>query len=274
MTIVEAIKKVLLSVNKSLTYKEIYEEIITQNLYSFKAKSPESIVNTALRRHCYGLDFPSSSPVKHFIVHDKQGNITRYSLPKRDFIEKNVHPEKSLESTSMDKLPEEKLQDAYLEHRNNIKSLLLENLLSTDPAFFESLVVDLLLKMGYGGNFPNAGLVSGSPGDGGIDGIIKEDKLGLDKIYIQAKRFTNQAIGRPDLQRFVGAMENVQKGVFITTSSFSRTAREYVEKQQKSIILIDGEMLSDLMLSHGVGVSSIRTYTTFKIDNNYFSDGL
>ena len=102
--------------------------------------------------------------------------------------------------------------------------------------------------------------------------MIKEDKLGLDKIYIQAKRYSEKSIGRPDVQQFVGAMENVQKGVFITTSSFSKTAIEYAAKQQKSIILVDGILLCDLMINHGVGVSTIKNYSTFKVDNDYFED--
>ncbi|MFB2712333.1 restriction endonuclease [Aeromonas veronii] len=271
MTIVEAIKEILSSNNKPMTSQEIYSEIISRGLYEFGAKQPESIVNSKLRKHCFGLDFPSSSPAKHFIISSKNGKITKY------FIFENVQQQKLLSKkevteTSTDKIPEEKLHDAYREHINNVKSLLLERILVSDPAFFERLVVDLLLSMGYGGNSPDAGLVSGSPGDGGIDGVIKEDKLGLDKIYIQAKRYSEKSIGRPDVQQFVGAMENVQKGVFITTSSFSKTAIEYAAKQQKSIILVDGILLCDLMINHGVGVSTIKNYSTFKVDNDYFED--
>ncbi len=127
--------------------------------------------------------------------------------------------------------------------------------------------------MGYGGDFPNAGLVKGNPGDGGIDGVIKEDRLGLGKIYIQAKRYTPpKKVGRPELQQFVGAMESIQKGVFITTSSFADTAIEYANKQQKHIVLIDGQMLSDLMITYGVGVSIVKQYETYKIDSDYFAE--
>lgn len=273
MTIVEAIKEVLLKLQKPLTYKEIYNEIITRRLYEFGAKSPESIVNSKLRKHCYGLDFPSASPAKHFVIDSKNGKVTKYYLPGASTLNKKVKPNVSDSAqVANDKLPEEKLHDAYLDHRSSVKSLLIEQILSSEPAFFERLVVDLLLAMGYGGNFPGAGLVSGAPGDGGIDGVIKEDKLGLDKIYIQAKRYTDKKIGRPDLQQFVGAMENVQKGVFITSSSFAKTAEIYVEKQQKSIVLIDGDKLCDLMLTHGVGISIIRSYATFRVDSDYFVD--
>jgi len=271
VTIVEAIKSVISTLEKPLTYREIYKEIILRNLYQFGAKSPEAIVNSKLRKHCYGLDFPSASPVKHFIIDSKKEKVTKYYLLDEVTPKKKPQALSKLQ-VSNDKLPEEKLQDAYLEHRSNIKSLLLEQILSSDPAFFERLVVDLLLSMGYGGNFPDAGMVSGAPGDGGIDGVIKEDKLGLGKIYIQAKRYTDTKIGRPDLQQFVGAMENVQKGVFITTSSFAKTAAAYVEKQQKSIVLIDGDTLCDLMLTHGVGISTVKNYFTFRIDTDYFAD--
>lgn len=155
-------------------------------------------------------------------------------------------------------MPEEKLHDAYLEHRGAVKNLLLGQILSSDPAFFERLVVDLLIAMGYGGSVPNAGLVSGGSGDGGIDGIIKEDELGLGKIYIQAKRYTAKTVGRPDLQRFDGAMENVHKGVFITTSTFCKTTSSYVDNNQKSIVLIDGDRLCELMITHKVGVSVVK----------------
>lgn len=271
MTIVEAIKAVLEDVKNPLTYRQIYDEIIKRSLYEFGAKSPEGVVNSKLRKHCFGLDFPSSSPVKHFVVNSKNGKVTKYSLykatTKASAIEVDV-----VNKWENDLLPEEKLQKAYFEHRVNIKQLLLDEILSSDPAFFERLVVDLLLTMGYGGDFPDAGLVNGRPGDGGIDGIIKEDKLGLDKIYIQAKRYATKTIGRPDLQQFVGAMENVQKGVFITTSSFAKTAKNYAEKQQKSLVLIDGETLCDFMLTHGVGVSKVKPYYTYKIDTDYFVD--
>ncbi|EGR0072692.1 TPA: restriction endonuclease [Vibrio vulnificus] len=272
MTIVEAIKEVLSTLKKPLTYKEIYDEIISRNLYEFGAKVPEAIVNSKLRKHCFGLDFPSASPAKHFVIDSKNGKVTKYYLLDQQPTSKPQKQKEKSVQVSNDRLPEEKLYDAYLEHRAGVKNQLLEQILSSEPAFFERLVVDLLLAMGYGGDFPGAGLVSGSPGDGGIDGVIKEDKLGLDKIYIQAKRYTSNKIGRPDLQQFVGAMENVQKGVFITTSSFAKTAETYVEKQQKSIVLIDGDLLCDLMLTHGVGVTLVKSYATFRVDTDYFTD--
>ena len=129
----------------------------------------------------------------------------------------------------------------------------------------------MLLEMGYGYD-KNSGIVVGGPHDGGIDGIIYEDKLGLDLIYIQAKRYNKSVnVGRRDLQAFVGAMEKIQKGVFITTSSFTREAQKYINsQQQKSIKLIDGDMLADIMLKYGLGVKKIGEFSIFKLDSDYF----
>nr|WP_255409306.1 restriction endonuclease [Chlorogloea sp. CCALA 695] len=141
------------------------------------------------------------------------------------------------------------------------------------PSFFERLVVKLLVKMGYGGSIKDAGQAVGRRGDGGIDGIIKEDKLGLDVIYIQAKRWEG-TVGRPDIQRFVGALHGFQsrKGVFITTSNFSTEAIDYISKIDNKIALIDGDRLAQLMLEYGVGVSTVEVYEVKKIDEDFFID--
>jgi restriction system protein len=141
------------------------------------------------------------------------------------------------------------------------------------PSFFERLVVDLLVKMGYGGNRQDAGKALGKSGDGGIDGIINEDRLGLDVIYIQAKRWEG-AVGRPEIQKFAGALQGqrARKGVYITTSSFTKEAREYASLIESKIILIDGENLSRLMAEHGVGVSTVGQYEVKKLDSDYFDN--
>jgi restriction system protein len=128
--------------------------------------------------------------------------------------------------------------------------------------------------MGYGGTIKEAGKATRLTNDGGIDGIIKEDKLGLDFIYIQAKRWDNQSVGRPDIQSFVGALDGQRatKGVFITTSKFADTAQEYVKTITKKVILIDGEQLTNYMIDYGLGVSTFTTYDLKKIDNDYFGD--
>lgn len=169
--------------------------------------------------------------------------------------------------------PEEQIENSFLEIKNELVNNLLEEVKSQSPEFFELLVIDLLLKMGYGGSRVSAGKAVGKTGDEGIDGIIDEDRLGLDKIYIQAKRYSENSIGRPELQRFVGALggKGAKKGIFITTSRFTDNAREYVKNQAISnIVLIDGEQLSELMIDFGVGVSTKSVYDIKQIDSDYF----
>ncbi|MDD2413389.1 MAG: restriction endonuclease, partial [Bacteroidales bacterium] len=139
--------------------------------------------------------------------------------------------------------------------------------------FFEGLVVELLVKMGYGGSIKDAGRSIGRSGDEGIDGIIKEDKLGLDVIYIQAKRWDN-IVGRPEIQKFVGALagQGAKKGVFITTSRFTKEALEYQPRNETKIVLIDGEQLAGLMIDHNLAVSTVHVFEIKRIDNDYFGD--
>ncbi|AZP12764.1 restriction endonuclease [Undibacterium parvum] len=172
---------------------------------------------------------------------------------------------------SSDSTPEELFSQAYLRLRNNLESELLEQVKASSPAFFERLVIDLLVGMGYGGSRQDAGRAIGKSGDGGIDGIIKEDKLGLDAIYIQAKRWEG-TVGRPEIQKFAGALQGqrANKGVFITTSTFSREAEEYVGLISSKIILITGEQLTSLMVEHNVGVSPISKFELKRIDSDYF----
>jgi len=167
--------------------------------------------------------------------------------------------------------PEDQLACAYQRLRRELEIDLLEQLKASSPAFFERLVVDLLVKMGYGGSRRDAGRAIGKSGDGGIDGIIKEDKLGLDTIFVQAKRWEG-TVGRPEIQKFAGALQGhrAQKGVFITTSSYTREASEYAAMINTKIILIDGTTLTGLMIDHNVGVSSVGAYEIKKIDTDYF----
>jgi restriction system protein len=174
--------------------------------------------------------------------------------------------------TPSETTPEEVLETAYQEIQETLASELLKTVKECSPEFFERLVVDLLLKMGYGGSRKEAGKAIGATGDGGIDGIIKEDKLGLDIIYIQAKRWTNGIVGRPEIQKFAGALQGqrARKGIFITTSNFSKEALDYVRNIETKIILIDGQRLAELMAEHNVGVAPIASYEIKKIDNDYF----
>ena len=167
--------------------------------------------------------------------------------------------------------PEEIIEQVIEEMKDSLAAELLEALKTASPSFFEQVVVELLVKMGYGGSRKEAGAVVGKSGDEGIDGIIKEDKLGLDIIYIQAKRWEN-VVSRPEIQKFVGALQGkrARKGVFITTSTFSKHAREYTNMIDNKVILIDGEQLAALMIENEIGVSSVKTYQINRFDSDYF----
>lgn len=169
--------------------------------------------------------------------------------------------------------PEELLENAYLQVRRQIEAELLSQIKSSPPEFLERVVVDLVVRMGYGGSRKDAGEALGRSGDEGIDGIIKEDPLGLDIIYLQAKRWEG-TVGRPEIQKFAGALQGqrARKGIFITTSSFTSDALEYTSRIETKIILIDGSRLAKLMFDHGVGVATASNYEVKRIDSDYFTD--
>ena len=175
--------------------------------------------------------------------------------------------------TTLELTPDEQIRVGYSRLRESLAALLLERTKLATPRFFEQLVVDLLVRMGYGGSREDAGSVVGGSGDEGIDGIIKEDKLGLDTIYIQAKRWS-KPVGRPDIQQFAGALigQKARRGVFITTSSFTTDATNYAKGLQTTIVLIDGRQLAELMLDYGVGVSETSAVKLLKLDEDYFAD--
>lgn len=186
------------------------------------------------------------------------------SVPK----EPSVHAGHAMTDTET---PEDRLATAYRRLRSELEADLLEQVKSSSPAFFERLVIDLLVTMGYGGSRQDAGRAIGKSGDGGIDGIIKEDKLGLDVIYVQAKRWDGN-VGRPEVQKFAGALQGhrASKGVFITTSAYTKDALEYVNLINSKIILIGGLDLVTLMIDHNVGVSTVGMYELKKVDSDYF----
>ena len=171
--------------------------------------------------------------------------------------------------------PEENLDKAYQRIRKSLASELLNRVVELSPTFFERLVVELLVKMGYGGSIKDAGKAIGKSGDEGIDGTIKEDKLGLDIIYIQAKRWRpGNVVGRPELHKFVGALagQGAKKGIFITTSNFTKEASEYTPKNETKIVLIDGEQLAQLMIDYNLGCTTQQIYELKKIDSDYFGE--
>lgn len=191
---------------------------------------------------------------------------------------KRVKADEGQESSSSNReqsalTPEDALASAYRQLRVELEAEVLSLVMDATPSFFERLVVDLLIKMGYGGNRQDAGKALGKSGDGGIDGIINEDKLGLDVIYLQAKRWEG-TVGRPEIQKFAGALQGqrAKKGVFITTSDFTKEAVEYTSFIDTRIILINGELLSRLMVDHNVGVSTAGVYELKKVDSDYFDN--
>lgn len=168
--------------------------------------------------------------------------------------------------------PDDLMEDGYEQHRAALVAELRERIATMLPAAFEQLVVDLLAGMGYGGPQEDAGLVVGRGGDEGIDGVIREDRLGLETIYIQAKRWQG-TVGRPEIQRFAGALQGqrARKGVFITTSSFTKDARAYAGSIATTIVLVDGAQLAELMIDHGVGVTPVKRYEIRRVDSDYFT---
>lgn len=269
MRIIDAVV-IVLKENGSLTSKEAYEKIVERGLYNFGAKNPVHVVNSKIRCHCENLDFPSASPVKYFKITGKKGKHDLYAAI--DSSEpNNENNSKKIIYSEDNSLPEEKIDQTYFSYKNSLKNQIMDCILACHPSFFENLVVNLLLEMRYGVN-NQSGKVLGKSHDGGIDGVIYEDRLGLSKIYIQAKRYEpGNTIGRQTLQSFVGAMQDVQKGVFITTSTFTKEAIEYAKnQQQKSLKLINGDLLADLIITYGIGLEKVKTYIVYKLNEDYF----
>lgn len=196
---------------------------------------------------------------------------------ERGVEEKTDEPDSIAFATSQipTQTPQQRIEQASAELDAALADELLERLLNASPKFFEDAVVKLLLAMGYGSGDSGSGLVTGASGDGGIDGIISEDALGLDRVYVQAKRYAPEnAVQRPAIQQFVGSLngEGATKGVFVTTSSFSRGAQDFVGKVTQRIVLIDGQRLARLMIAHGVGVQTIETISLRAVDENFFPE--
>ncbi len=194
-----------------------------------------------------------------------------------------IHPDKNdveseetvISQDTLNRTPEENLDKAYQQLRKSLASELLNKVIDLSPAFFERLVIDLLVKMGYGGSIKDAGKAIGRSGDEGIDGTIKEDKLGLDIIYVQAKRWKpGNVVGRPEIHKFVGALagQGAKKGIFITTSSFTKEAIDYTPKNETKIVLIDGERLAQHMIDYNIGCSVQQIFELKRIDSDYFDE--
>ena len=237
-------------------------------VYLTKAKLLDPVRHGVFKITPRGLDLLAKNPL----------NVDSRMLMQYEEFREYKQPSDSEPATAEEQVPqggdartpEEQLEAAYKTLRSTLAEEVLEQVQTASPAFFEKLVVELLVAMGYGGSVEDAGKVLGRSGDEGIDGIIKEDRLGLDIIYVQAKRW-QAVVGRPEIQRFVGALQGqrARKGVFLTTSSFTREAQAYAAGIDSKIVLIDGERLAQHMMDFGVGVSSVRTITMKRLDSDY-----
>lgn len=230
--------------------------------------SPKQGIITISKR---GLEVLKTRPNFINVKFLKQfSEFVEFQTPKReDDIETETSEDQSIQT------PEELLETAYQKIRKSLASELINKVVELSPTFFEKLVVELLVKMGYGGSLKDAGKAMGKSGDEGIDGTIKEDKLGLDIIYIQAKRWKpGNVVGRPELQKFVGALagQGAKKGIFITTSNFTKEAIDYTPRNETKIVLIDGHRLAQLMIDYNIGCTLQQKYEVKKIDSDYFGE--
>ena len=227
--------------------------LITQRGLALLKSVPDRIDNKTLKQ------FPEFLEFQNYKREDEESAISV-----------EVTPETETQT------PEEIIDNAYQRIRRSLAQEIIDTVRNLSPSFFERLVVELLVKMGYGGSIKDAGRAVGKTNDEGIDGTIKEDKLGLDIIYIQAKRWqAGNTVGRPELHKFVGALagQGAKKGIFITTSTFTKDAREYTPRNETKIVLIDGEELAQLMIDYNLGVSTQRTYEIKRLDSDYFEEG-
>lgn len=224
----------------------------------------------------------------HFQLSDRGLDVLKSCPPRIDikFLEQypefvefrtpRTETEEAAAATSREtepETPEEALEAAHLKMRAGLASELLNRVRAASPRFFEHLVVELLLKMGYGGSRKDAGQAIGKAGDEGIDGVISEDRLGLDIVYIQAKNWDG-TVGRPEIQKFVGALhgKRAKKGVFITTGSFSSEAIAYIDRIDPKVVLVDGKRLAELMIDFDLGVNTAATYHVKRLDSDYFDE--
>jgi len=269
-----------LKIKLKLTDEEINELLPSGKQYRFNNRVGWAIIylmkSGLLNRPSRGKYIITSRGLE--VLKEKPEKINMKYLEKfQEYVDfKDFKSDKSEDKvlpSEYDKIstPQESLESSYQELRRQLSHDLLERVKQSSPSFFEILVVDLLLKLGYGGSRIDAGKAIGRTGDDGIDGVIKEDKLGLDVVHIQAKKWQNP-VGRPDIQAFVGSLEGQRsrKGVFITTSKFTADAQEYVKRIEKKIVLIDGEQLTQLMIDNGVGVAEESRYVVNRLDEDYF----
>lgn len=247
-----------------------YDRLNWAKVYLRKAKLIESVARSTVQITFRGLEVLEDTTLTD-ITASYLMRFPEFVLFARRNNAENQPTVDANESMGSDYSPLEIMDRNFSILSDALSSDLLEKIMSCSPAFFEQLVVELIVKMGYGGNIKEAGEVVGRTGDGGIDGVIKQDRLGLDKIYIQAKRMSDN-VGRPSIQAFVGALVGVQakKGIYITTSKFTDQAIQYVQNLEHKVILINGTQLAEYMIEFDLGVSSDKEFVIKSIDNDYF----
>ena len=267
----------------SLTKEELVELLPSGTDYIFKNRigwaktymKKAGLINS-YKRGCITISekgkeiIDSNPPIINVKFLKQFPEFLAFQVPQK---KEAVEIEQEIGEETKQQNPEELIELGYIKIRQSLEQDLLSKLKTVDPYFFERIVVELLVKMGYGGSIQDAGRAIGKSGDEGIDGIIKEDKLGLDVIYIQAKRWDG-VVGRPEVQKFVGALagQRAKKGVFITTSNFTKEATQYASQMDTKIVLIDGEKLAQYMIDYNLGVSVQNTYEIKKIDSDYFEE--
>lgn len=267
----------------SLTETEINQKMSNQNrslfydrfnwakVYLRKALLLESTSRSSIQITNRGSDFlkqnsSSEITVKHLEIFPEFQTFRKGEV--------SVENDLEIVQSKQDELsPLEVIDNSYSQLINMLSIDIIEKIMSCSPKFFEELVVDVIVKIGYGGSIKEAGKVVGRTGDGGLDGVIKEDRLGLDLIYLQAKRWQDK-VGRVEIQSFVGALaaKKAKKGIFITTSSFTQNALDYIKDIDHRIVLIDGKLLAELMIEYSIGVSSSKIFEIKTIDNDYFEE--
>ncbi|MGU8535624.1 restriction endonuclease [Clostridium perfringens] len=263
----EEVRELLPSGRRSI----FYDRVTWAKTYLKQAGLVEAPRRGEVKITQLGLELLQENPVEI-----RSRDLLRYSS-FNDFINttnnRNENNTENRENLINERTPFEEISISFEELKNSLADEILEKIKSCSFEFFEKSVIELLIKMGYGGSREEAGRATRRTGDEGIDGIINEDRLGLDSIYIQAKRWRDTVVGRPEIQKFSGALDTpgANKGVFITTSKFSREAREYVENiNTKKIVLIDGVQLAQYMIDFNVGVSTEIVYEVKRIDSDYF----
>lgn len=274
-------------INKSIDYITKKLKLTTKEVNTLLPSGSETILKNRIR---WAKTYLVQSgllviPKRGIFVITKEGKeilrknieINSKTLPKTEKYKKflGIKNSESKEEAKQNNIsPDEMLENSFDFLMKELENELLEKVKQSSPQFFEKLVVDLLLAMGYGGSRIEAGKVLQMSHDGGIDGFIKEDRLGLDIIYIQAKRWNKNSIGRPEIQQFIGALQekHSKRGVFITTSKFSKQAFEYVRNIENKVVLIDGEELTRLMREFNVGVEVKEIYEVKEINSDYFEE--